>query len=298
MDKYIQQLIQNNSRVNIPGFGALMTAGEGGGLMFNQYLNFDDGLISGAIASAEGISEEEAKNRVSQYVENLKGVLASKSEVSINGIGTFRKDGDVIEFIADSNAVNQDGERAPIEVIEPRATDDNANTADNTTSTSSYYYDEEEEKRKRTIIYVLLVVLLFLILAWVCLFVINKDNCVYRLFFGAETEQVEIVPEPEPEPEPVVTEPEPEPVVESTSPEKRYNIIVGSYNDESSAQARVARLKEKGFNDAFVLPMQIKGVQKYLAVIDSSNSLVEAERRQEEIVDNYHIESWMTNSGA
>ena len=156
------------------------------------------------------------------------------------------------------------------------------------------------------------------------LFVFKKDNPVYKLMFGEKekTEQVDTKAKEKAEAEAKAkaeaeakakAEAEAKAAEEAKAKEeeaakqkksfdpgtaqklqKRYNIIVGSYKNESSAAAKVADLHAKGFDEAFV------GYRKehYVAVIGAFSSIAEAEKMQEQIVDGkYHIESWITNSG-
>lgn len=195
---------------------------------------------------------------------------------------------------------------------EPEMTDDNQPADNNTTDSGASSTDyaaiaayEAERKRKRTITAVVVIVLL-LVIIFLLLFVFFKDNAVYKAFFGpkpAATEQVApakadtakvatdtvaIVPEV-----PAAKKEKPAPTV-ARPLESRYNVIVGSYKEESTAIKRVEYLHEKGFTDAFV------GIRKdyFVAVIKDFTSITQAEAYQEEIVDGpYHIESWITNSG-
>lgn len=304
MDKYIQQLIVDNTRVIIPDFGAFIRPQGEGEIMFNQFLSFDDGMLVGAVKDAENVSEEEAKAKIASYVEQLRTKLDAGESVSISGIGSFMKEGEHISMKLEEKSPiidipNQPTEQpkaeqpAPMPAAAPK--EENKDPEKKTEYTTVYTSNDPEEKKK-TWIMILIIVLLFLAGVYICLFVVNKDNAVYNYFFG--TEQVDEV-EPAPvvvKPEPKVETPAPEPVV-SQPLEKRYNIIVGSYNDEASANTRISNLHAKGFDKSFVIKRDINGKTKFLAVIESHDRLPEAERRQEEIVDNYRIESWITNAG-
>lgn len=346
MDQYIQELIQKEPRVNIPGFGAFLVAKDNASrILFNQYLNFDDGILSKYLIERKGITKEQADTEIADYSSNLKSRLDAGEQVSIGGIGKFIKEtSGLIQFTADTDAPSQSGIvldfeptqevtnepvgektvilRSPIDEtaeepkpeepkVEPEATKEpeqqqtteqpteekttvetasggttiNINNEQNNTS--------DDGNRKRTILIIVLIVFLFLIGAFICLFVINKDNCVYRLFCG---EEEVVIPAPivEPVDTTAVAEPDTiiaEPVVEETI--HRYNIVVGTYKSENSAEARCEKLRARGFNDAFVTTYN----DNYVAVIESHTSLVEAEKRQEYIVDNYRIESYITNGG-
>lgn len=336
MDKYIKSLIERETRVIIPSFGAfLVLREEGMKIVFYAHINFDDGMLAEYIVSQKGCTIEEAKSEVSQYAKSLSERLDNGETVTLDGVGTLSKNNGSIEFVqsdsAQSESYTESGytssiyleesddasesssEETPTEESEPEVKEPERVPEEPTTTTESepvkesteepapatttYVYQEENNKKK-TLLIVALIVLLFLIGAVVLLFFVNKDNALYRAFFAPEEEVVEIVEEPAPiveEPAPVVEEPAPaeESVVAANPLEKRYNIVVGSYKVKSPAEKRVASLVEKGFENAFVGQ---RG-DWYVAVIESHSSLVEAERRQEEIVDKYRIESWITNAG-
>ena len=329
MDKYIKSLIERETRVIIPSFGAfLVLREEGMKIVFYAHINFDDGMLAEYIVSQKGCTIEEAKSEVSQYAKSLSERLDNGETVTLDGVGTLSKNNGSIEFVqsdsAQSESYTESGytssiyleesddasesssEETPTEESEPEVKEPERVPEEPTTTTESepvkesteepapatttYVYQEENNKKK-TLLIVALIVLLFLIGAVVLLFFVNKDNALYRAFFAPEEEVVEIVEEPAP----VVEEPAPaeESVVAANPLEKRYNIVVGSYKVKSPAEKRVASLVEKGFENAFVGQ---RG-DWYVAVIESHSSLVEAERRQEEIVDKYRIESWITNAG-
>lgn len=287
MEKYIQQLITDNTRVIIPDFGAFIRPQGEGEVMFNQFLSFDDGMLVEAVKSAENISDDEAKSRIAAYVETVKNKLNAGESISIEGVGVFRMD--------DNHIVMDNSERkSPIIDIQTTKAEEAPAAAPAPKAEPTVVVNNYSEKKNYLWLYIIGIVLLFLLGVYVCLFVVNKENAVYEYFYGVEQVEDEVeVPEVAPEPEP---EPEPEPAPVPTA-EKRYNIIVGSYNDMASANARVEYLKGKGFNEAFTITRNINGRTKYMAVIESHDKLPTAERRQEEIVDTYRIESWITNAG-
>ncbi len=321
MNNVIANLIQTQTRVNIPSFGAFIVNrdGEKAEILFNQYLNFDDGVLSAAVIEQKGLSKEDADEQIAQYVEDLNRRLDSGETVSIEGVGSFVKDGVRVEFTADdsaaapvqaeeqepakedSDAITLDFEPTPTatsaeetESEEPKAAADYTETTTNTTNTTTnnYYY---EEKPKRTLLWVLLIVLLLLIALVLCLFVFNKDNAVYRLFFPPEVEAVE-QPAPVTVDTTAVVEPDTlaqKEAAEVITTERRYNIVVGTYDIKEVAQKRVDALRARGFDKAELATFR----GKYVAVIESYSSLVEAESRQEYIVDTYRIESYITNGG-
>ncbi len=301
MDQYIQQLLNQNQRVIVPGFGAFMSSTEGG-IVYNQFLNFDDGALSGMVAEKEGVSADEAKQKVQSFVDALKQQLDNGETVSLEGIGTLKRNNESVEFTADSNASTSG---VNIDIVQAVADASKSEAASEPevkvvpSSDYSYQYDDDEDRKRKKWLVVILIALLFLVCIFLCLFVINKDNCVYNFFFGEEETKVEQVVAP------TTVAPADTTTVEDAAPaeedshivkiasDKRYNIIVGTYNNEAAAANRVKQLKEKGFDNAAVGTFR----DNYVAIIDSYDRLPDAEARQEYIVDTYRIESYITNSG-
>lgn len=319
MDKYIKQLLSDESRVIIPQFGSLQALREDKvSISFNPYLNFDDGKLAAVVAQAEGLGDDEARRRVSAAVDGYNNTLQDGGTVVLRGIGSFRRDEDGrVEFeqaesLGDTEAdVDADAPSSPAEPFGEPPFSDEAEPEPEPVEQEPAAKTEEDAgapadksgKKSRRGLWVVLVVLLLLILSWLLLFVFFKDNAAYRYFCGPAEDEV-AVPAPAP-PAPVVPK---DTVPETPKPEaapapgptvaqplkKRYNIIVGSYKDEQEAIRRVEDLRTKGFADAFV------GIRKshFVAVLADFSSISEAERAQERAVDGpHHIESWITNSG-
>lgn len=294
MDQYLQQLLSQQPRVIIPNLGAFISSPEGG-MMFNQYLNFDDNALTAYVAQNENISEDEARQRIADYSNQLKQRLDSGEKINIQGVGTLSKDGEIYNFESDANA-------AETQSAQPTTTIDLSEATKAPTETSSIANNNtfvyEEDHSSRNIIIIILIALLFIIGVILCLFVINKDNCVYNFFFGEKEviEQVEVAAPDTTQtiaPDTTTVVETPKEVAPQIEREKRYNIIVGTYKNEKVAQKRVEQLKAKGFENAIVGTFR----GDYVAIIDSYDRLPDAEARQEFIVDTYRIESYITNSG-
>ncbi|MCQ2228387.1 MAG: SPOR domain-containing protein [Bacteroidales bacterium] len=295
MDKYIKQLTDKEQRVIVPGLGAFQVIPEGG-IMFNQYLNFDDNMLTNYVAEQVGISQDEASRRVHDYSSEQKQRLDNGETITIEGIGSIKSTDGKYEFsesIEESpNKINLIDNMVETTEEQQENVQEAVETAEETKTTTTYIYEEDNSRRNLFII--LAIVLLFLIGVILCLFVFNKDNCVYNFFFGEEekVEKVETVVQPKAEPveekDSVVVEP-----IKKIASERRYNIIVGTYNSEAAAANRVKQLQAKGFENATVGTFR----NNYVAIIDSYDRLPEAEARQEYIVDTYRIESYITNSG-
>ncbi len=366
MDKYIKKLLATDFRVIIPEFGAIQALkDEPNVLSFNKFLNFDDGSLTKIISDSEGISQEEAKARVSEFATQMNDIVNRGETAEIEGVGTFAKDEfGALEFKANplyapmdpnvsvgsesGTTTEETGEGSPVGVVGGETTDGGESKGEATEGTESkvdggatstegengektdgegtkeekgdtvYEYGEEKKSNKGLLI--ILIILLLLLGIGLTLFVFNKDNAVYRLFFGPKTEQVDEAAKAKAEAAKAKAEAEAKAKAEAEAKareeaeaaaraeaeknannpkvarplEKRYNVIVGSYKDENVAIKRVEDLQSKGFDGAFV------GIRKnyFVAVIGAFSSITQAEAMQEEIVDGkYHIESWITNSG-
>lgn len=324
MDKYIKQLLSEESRVIIPRFGCIQALREETVLLsFNPYLNFDDGKLTAAIQKGEGITEEEARTELGSTIDRYNNTLQDGGTVFISGVGSFHRDADGrVEFTQEKDAAaslvsqpDQEEEPQPAQPEPEQEPEPQQPTpapaptpAPKPTSRQKNQSVTNNNSSKKGII-IGLVILLLLILLWLILFVFYKDNVVYRTaqkFFFPEKAPIEApVPAPVAPADTTVTV-EPAPVVETPKEEKkaapttaqplkkRYNIIVGSYRDEPTAIKRVNDLHAKGYENAFV------GIRKdhFVAVLADFNSISEAERVQEQAVEGqYHIESWITNSG-
>lgn len=313
MDKYIKQLLSDDSRVIIPNFGCIQASrDESQLLIFNRYLNFDDGKLVNAIMADKDISEDDAKSLIASSVNDYNNALQNGQTVTINGVCTFYRDengnidilhpGDTVPTPEPEPQATPEPEPEPTPAPEPEpTTNTNPSPAPTTRTIPSYLQKDNSHKP----LIVTLIILLLLLIIWLLLFVFFKNNPVYKLFFPpqkveapapapapvpADTIKVE-VPTPEP---PKVEEPEPEPTTTAQPLKKRYNIIVGSYRDEPAATKRVEDLHAKGFTDAFVATRR----GHFVAVLAEFNSIAEAESMQEQAVESqYHIESWITNSG-
>ncbi len=98
MDKYLQTLLLEIKTLIFPGLGAITITNEKTGeLLFMPYLKFDDGKLAKCMAEKEGMTELDAKNVVSKYVQNIIQTLDRGETYSMYQFGSFNKDanGDV-----------------------------------------------------------------------------------------------------------------------------------------------------------------------------------------------------------
>lgn len=112
MDKYIKAVLAADGKVIIPRFGCIIEPSEEPGtLSFNPYLNFDDGKLTAAISAGENLDEQNASYKISDTVDDYNNRLSDGETVSINGIGSFKKDEDGrVEFTQSPDFVHGDGD--------------------------------------------------------------------------------------------------------------------------------------------------------------------------------------------
>ncbi|NPA37367.1 MAG: SPOR domain-containing protein [Chlorobi bacterium] len=71
--------------------------------------------------------------------------------------------------------------------------------------------------------------------------------------------------------------------------QRRHFIIVGSFKDKKNAERYTETMKKKGFTDPVTIPRN----DMYLVGVESFTSLTKALSRQEELLNQYKIESWI-----
>ena len=91
IDNAIFKIYQQDKKVFIPDFGAIIYSEFSDTIDFNPHLNFDDGKIVTEIQKQESISEEEAKSELEEYIINLNANLDAKGTFYLGGIGYFSK---------------------------------------------------------------------------------------------------------------------------------------------------------------------------------------------------------------
>ncbi|MEN8201223.1 MAG: SPOR domain-containing protein [Bacteroidota bacterium] len=106
--KYIRKLLNDRQRVVLPGFGNLEVKGNSGevsksggkinppGLTvrFDKGFSKDDGVLAAAVASGEGMQEEEARQRVLEMIDAIKFSLDKGESYALLETGTLWKDDD------------------------------------------------------------------------------------------------------------------------------------------------------------------------------------------------------------
>ncbi len=106
MEKHLLNILKETNTIIIPRLGALTITNDATGeIMFMPYLKYDDGKLAELISKAENISTEEAKSNIDQSVQAILNELEDNKPFSINGVGTFSKGEDDIEFKYNETAV-------------------------------------------------------------------------------------------------------------------------------------------------------------------------------------------------
>lgn len=99
MDKYLLDILKDVNTIIVPGLGALtITNKDTGEIMFMPFLKHDDGQLATYIAEKEGWDINDAKNHIAKYVRDIIVRLDQGDTYDMFRFGTFRKDGDDIEF--------------------------------------------------------------------------------------------------------------------------------------------------------------------------------------------------------
>lgn len=98
MDKYIKQLLELYSKVILPKFGAIVIEDEETGeLMFNEYLNYNDGKLDQLIEKESNMELQEVQNMIAKYIRDIQAQIDKGETYDIFGLGSFskNKDGEV-----------------------------------------------------------------------------------------------------------------------------------------------------------------------------------------------------------
>ena len=98
MQNYLQQILTESNTIIIPGLGALtITSTKTGDIYFMPFLKHDDGSLSKYIAKVEEIELVDAKNTISNFVQNIQSSLENGGNYEMEGFGRFliNKDGEI-----------------------------------------------------------------------------------------------------------------------------------------------------------------------------------------------------------
>ncbi len=302
-------------------------------ILFNNFLSFNDGLLIDYVASTERISKDEAIKKVEKYVENVKSELDSKGQFIIKGLGTFTKDATGILRFAQADEINdyeependlldldnsvkeeekdetisqpeikitnesKVNEELLVEVEEEKEEPLTEKTA--LSDITNKYIVEDQKKRNRSIFIFLIVFVLIPILGVIVYFSFfsngkqvkkeEKTKPVIEEKKAEDTLKLDIQPQGEVVASPEVKKEEKPVVIKPVEINKPHHIIAGSFKNMVNAERYMNSLRAKGFDDCAV----IEHNSMTLVSIGSYRKVNEAQKRQEEILDKYRIESWI-----
>lgn len=92
MDKIILKLLKENGRVIIPDFGALIVKQKTPfTVIFNEFLQYNDGALVGAIAEDLNIERDDAAIKVKDMTNELQDKLSKGEDITLTEVGILSK---------------------------------------------------------------------------------------------------------------------------------------------------------------------------------------------------------------
>ncbi len=92
MEKYILQILENNSRVILPEFGAFIIKQKNPIIIvFNEFLQYNDGVMVDTIAKNEGIDRDAAKKKIDDFIKEINSQLDKGTPFVIDDLGALVK---------------------------------------------------------------------------------------------------------------------------------------------------------------------------------------------------------------
>lgn len=151
IDQSICVVYQQDNKVIIPDFGALIYSEVTEDVDFNDILTFDDGKVIAEIQKQQNLSEEEAQNALSEYVKDIVRTLDQGKSFFFDGIGYLDKDDqDSYSFRViqpSSDLVNEDESRE----FEETVSDELNEQSENSDNISDFDLDENKELKESEI---------------------------------------------------------------------------------------------------------------------------------------------------
>ncbi len=334
MEQHILELIKSNNRIIIPGFGAFLIAREKGyTVLFNNFLNFNDGLLAEYIAKHEQVTIEQANQQIEQYVARIKEALLTGGTYTIPELGTFTSDANGNFHFEQNTFLNNENKEGKTGMMPqpPKREDEDLLSID--TNATNIPVEEQGSPVSSTHLSSKLLndPLIELqptikksqktsennstskktmnnkpkenhkknswlwILIPISLFLIFA---IYYFFFRNDRKTP--IEQPQTPPTMMVDTLEiPEPVTEQEP------IATRTENPDKAFHIIVGSFKTPAQAEEFINKLRVKGYANaqyflrnnwYVVSIEALPSLTEAERRQEEILDSDRIESWIVNT--
>ncbi|MGD2033599.1 MAG: SPOR domain-containing protein [Bacteroidales bacterium] len=92
MENYINQILEKNNRVIVPDFGAFIVKQRKPlTIVFNEFLQYNDGMLVDTISKGENIDREKAKEKIDDFVKQVVSRLDKGESYSLNKLGILMK---------------------------------------------------------------------------------------------------------------------------------------------------------------------------------------------------------------
>lgn len=92
MEKYINQILEKNNRVIVPDFGAFIVKQRKPlTIVFNEFLQYNDGMLVDTISKIEDLDREKAKDKVDAFVKSVVAKLDKGQKYPLEKLGTLVK---------------------------------------------------------------------------------------------------------------------------------------------------------------------------------------------------------------
>jgi hypothetical protein len=330
--KYIKSLLEDRTRVILPGFGNLaviLTEGTKAGIekrldppgkavKFDAGYSKDDNLLAEAMAAGELLELEEAQQRVLELVDAIKFSLDKGEDFVLPETGTFTRDADgKVHFLMDSAWVLEADlygleSMELLELEDPSkeepAMQDAGKEAPSPKGVTELTPPKPKPKSNRwRVIWIVAAALIVVLVVLILIPSEEAEEGERRRLFKRQADR-ELVDQPEePGDEPVDTEqdqaadPEAaqqvtEPEVEETPPveeSKNFFIIAGSFSKLNNASDLQDELNSRGYN----AEVMITENRMYRVSVASFATKAEAERELSRIKSEPGLQScWLLSN--
>ncbi len=120
MEKYINEILEKNNRVIVPDFGAFIVKQRKPlTIVFNEFLQYNDGMLIDAISKEENLDREKAKEKVEDFVKAIVAKLDKGEKYPVGKLGILIKssagkislEGDEIKTISKAKPATKTAEK-------------------------------------------------------------------------------------------------------------------------------------------------------------------------------------------
>ena len=93
--QFLRELIEKNSRVILPDFGAFLVKDDGTGVFkpsnvtFSPFLRYNDGMVEDSLAASKKIGKDQAKEELTKFIDNIRDKLQTKKAFVVEGLGSL-----------------------------------------------------------------------------------------------------------------------------------------------------------------------------------------------------------------